>query len=280
MSGAARITGLAVGVSLPAPFVYDGRRYRFDDLPQADNDVALMVSRIQTLAQAAEERLVVETLSGGQATRGAILGAIERHLGSLASGGLFVFILEGHGTDVPDLDGDEREVGSFVDQAFPTADGPILDDDLWERWSTRPDATIFTVADTCRAETITVKAQADLAFLQGLGVIMPPGRAQARAAEPVIRQFVTSSGPSVVQFAASSRGTDAGDVPTGALLSGRFTQAVLNASRNVDNLRSYRSWFTAADVIVRSSDEQTPVLYYRGPDPALIDQRPAFVPDF
>lgn len=276
MSATVSLAGLAVGVSKPAAFVRDGKPYRFGPLAQVENDIDLVVRRLHSLTQSAGLPLVIEKLKGRHATRDAILGTIRRQIQSLAPAGKYLFVLEGHGTDVPDRDGDEHLLGYRFDQAFPTADHEILDDDLGELWVTRPDITIFTLADTCRAETITVRLDFDGTLVRQLGAIAPR-RFTPPQSLPLIRQRGTDTGPSIVQFAAAARGTDADDVQVGGELSGRFSQAVLDASREFDNLRSYRAWFTASDAIVRARDDQVPVLYYQGDDPGLIDRRPFFV---
>lgn len=273
MNSSIRLAGLAVGVSKPRSFSFGGQTYPFRSLPQADRDAALLRARLHTLAQATNEPLLMDSLYGRDATRERILIGIRDNLRTIAPGGLFIFILEGHGTQVPDLNGDEPLSHPF-DQGFPTATGPIVDDDLWALWSSRPDVVIFTIADTCRAETITVSLQLEMVLYRELGARLP----SEQPAEALIRLFITDSGPSVLQFAASTRTTDAGDIPVSGGESGRLTQALLSASKEPENLRNYRSWFKAADAIVRSSSAQMPLLYYRGPDPSMIDRRPLFVP--
>jgi hypothetical protein len=273
-----QLTGVAVGVSEPQQFVFRGKSYRFAPLPQAADDVIAMRGRLHTLAQAAGLPLVIESLVGARATRAAILGTIQQELESLAPNGLFLFILEGHGTEVPDVDGDEVQLGYAFDQAFPTADEPVIDDDLWALWAARPDISIFTIADTCRAETISVRVTADQDLYRHLGVVLSSASAIPRRGIPLVRQLVTTTGPSILQFAASTRATDAGDIILGDERSGRFTQAVLTSSKDLATLHSYRAWFTAVDREVRDASDQIPVLYYMGPSPNMIDDRPAFAP--
>jgi hypothetical protein len=277
MTGELAVTGVAVGVSQPAAFMFKDVRYRFDPLPEADADVARLKSRIQTLAQAAGVPLIIPAIVGGAATHGAILDEIGKQLSLLKPGGLFILILEGHGTDIPDVDGDERALGFQFDQVFPTVDDPIVDDEFGKLWATRPDITLFNVADTCRAETL-FRLTGDISRYRGLGVIVSRDELVRRLPEPTIHLQITETGPSVIQFAASARATNAGDIQTDAGLSGRFTQAVLQASTDVSNLASFRSWFVAADRIVRTDSGQEPVLYYMGNSASLIDQRPPFVP--
>jgi hypothetical protein len=271
------LAGVAVGVSRPSDFEFQNRWYRFSDLPQVDDDVASFRSRIHTLAQSASLPLVMKSLCGPAATRRAILGAIEAELSGLDNGGLFIFVLEGHGTDVPDLDGDEPFDYRY-DQAFPTADDPIIDDDLWSLWQTRPDISIFTVADTCRSETITVRLDVDLRLYRSLGAIVPAKALAAARQAPVIRRLATATGPSILQYAAAVRGTDAEDALVMGRLGGRWTRAVLDASKDLAHLSTYRTWFETADAAMRATSDQVPVLYYMGPDADMIDRRPAFAP--
>jgi hypothetical protein len=272
------IAGIGIGVSDPAPFTYDNARHAYEPLPQAGDDVDRLRLRLLGLAAEAGVAFEMDVLKGSSASRSAILSSLEKSIGQLDQGGLFILVLEGHGDDVPDLDGDEKALGHEFDQVFPTADEPILDDDLWEIWRARPDITVFSIADTCRAETLTVKVMADLVAARSLGVLAPVGLTACIAEGPPITLVITEEGPELIQFAASSRGTDAGDVILAGKDTGRFTQAVIAAAREPAALESYRSWFELAHRIVRnSSADQFPKLYYMGPDQNAISRQPAFL---
>ena len=264
---AAQVAGLAIAISKPRSF--GGKS--FEPIPQVEPDAALLAGRLTRLAGKANHPFEMPVLGGDAATKSKILGSVERAAASVAPGGLLVLYLAGHGVDVLDQDGDEKPRSKF-DQAFPTADHPVVDDDLASLWDKRTDISIFSIADTCSAESITI----DIVF-RAYGLGEPCYEIVDSAREPETDIRGRKSGPSIVQFAASRRGTVAGDMRTGGALTGRFTQALLNASASPATLASYVTWFTAADAEVRQSSPQEPILCYRGPTPSMIHQRPAFL---
>jgi hypothetical protein len=247
-------TGVAIGVSRPRPFVDpDGRTQRFPELPQAVADVERVTSWLAQLAAAAGHTLTFTRLVAADATRERILDTLRAELAAVPPGGTFVLVLEGHGTEVRDLDGDEAP--ATRDQAFPTASGYVLDDEIAAIWATRPDVTVFAFSDTCHAESNVVKLDLD------------------RSREPREKYLATETGPVVVQFAGSTRDGVGGDLDLGGdVLSGRFTQALL-AVTDQAALASYRTWFAA---VTKHVYGQTPILYTRGPDPDAPARAPAF----
>ena len=271
------ITAIFVAVSEPHPFTYAGDNYAFADIRQADHDVTRLEIRLSTLAELAGCQWQSQSLVAQHATREAVLHALTIALDCVETGGYLIFVVQGHATDVPDLNRDEAALGHSQDQIFPTATGPILDDDLWALWQTRPDITIFTITDTCRAETLTVQVEPDRSTWRKAGVIIGGDAARTEQVVPVVKIVTTTAGPNIIQFAASSRGTDAYDIDLGGALSGRLTQAILNATLNHNNLRSYLTWFHAAAAeIVTGTPPQQPALYFLGPNAHLLEQPPPF----
>jgi hypothetical protein len=253
-------TGLAVGVSEPRSFECDGHMLTFTELPQAAEDAERVASWLGQLAGRVGNQLAVRTILGPAATRESILSTLFESIRAVPPNGTFVFVLEGHGTDVADVDHDEPD--GQPDQAWPTATDPILDDEIAAVWQTRPDITMFSISDSCRAESNTVD------------VVAP----EFLTAPPTVHFRPADAGPSRIQFAGSARGTDAGDVEiAGDLLSGRFTQALLRVS-DPASMTSYESWFAAVNGEVSTEwGEQRPVLYYRATDRRVISGAPAFL---
>lgn len=103
----------------------------------------------------------VTRLLNGRATRAAIIDSLEKMIGSSRRGDVLVFQFSGHGTQVPDLDGDEARGDSpGLDEAicpFDFASGALLiDDDIGRIFSRLPDGVNLTCfMDCCHSGTIS-----------------------------------------------------------------------------------------------------------------------------
>ena len=99
----------------------------------------------------------VDTLVDKQATRQAILDALGALVRSARAGDVLVFQYSGHGTQVPDYDGDEREGKDEALVPYDFDDGAFLvDDDLRAVFSQLPDGVNLTCfIDCCHSGTIT-----------------------------------------------------------------------------------------------------------------------------
>jgi hypothetical protein len=100
----------------------------------------------------------VRLLTNGEATRQGILDALGRLLEGRQPGDVLVLQYAGHGTRLPDVDGDEREDGE--DEAlcpFDLDQGRfVIDDDLREALAKLPDGVNLTCFfDCCHSGTIT-----------------------------------------------------------------------------------------------------------------------------
>ena len=100
----------------------------------------------------------IRTLTDGQATRSAILGALREMLSRLGSGDTAVFGFSGHGTEVPNRDAGEAEA---KDQCL-VAHGSnlaslIRDDELYElvsQYVTGPEIKFTSIYDCCHSGTM------------------------------------------------------------------------------------------------------------------------------
>jgi len=99
----------------------------------------------------------VRMLTDAQASRRGIVSELESLIGTSRAGDVIVFQASGHGTTVPDLDGDEE---TATDQAFcpyDFASGALLiDDDVAQLFSRIPDGVLLTCFfDFCHSGTAT-----------------------------------------------------------------------------------------------------------------------------
>ena len=238
------VVGVGIGISQPANF---GTK-RFGDLPHAATDIRQIVPLLADLARRHNQDLRFTTLVGTEATKQAIFDAIRSAVAPLPPGGLFVFVLAGHTTEMLAL------------------------------WTERPDITIFAIADTCTAESVVAElnfapTERHMQLFHLAADLLPP-----RPASPVIRYHEVKEGPTIIQFAASVRGTDAGEVGLGEGRSGRLTDAIIATSQDEKHLSSYRSWFLTIDEQLRRTSVQVPALYVRtNRGKAVIDAHPAFL---
>ncbi|HET9211738.1 MAG TPA: caspase family protein [Thermoanaerobaculia bacterium] len=145
----------------------------------------------------ADARLWSQTLAGlgfespamlldEQATRSAILDSLGRLIGEGRPGDVLVFQFAGHGTQVADLDEDEKE--DAQDEAFCPIDFAtgafLIDDDIAQVFSHIPDGLNVTCfIDCCHSGTITRLA----AGRQGLPPD-PTARARFLKATPAMEQ--------------------------------------------------------------------------------------------
>lgn len=99
----------------------------------------------------------VQVLTNQQATRQGILDA----LGALVEGGeagdVLVFQFAGHGTQVPDLDGDEDDAKDEALCPVDVYDGAfVIDDDIWEvLGGIRPGVNLTVFLDCCHSGSAT-----------------------------------------------------------------------------------------------------------------------------
>jgi hypothetical protein len=103
----------------------------------------------------------VTRLLNGRATRAAIVDMLEKMVATSRRGDVLVFQYSGHGTQVPDLDGDEARGDSpGLDEAicpFDFASGALLiDDDIGRIFAKLPDGVNLTCfMDCCHSGTIS-----------------------------------------------------------------------------------------------------------------------------
>lgn len=261
------LVGIGIAVTNAAPAF----GHFFSPLPSAGTDLRMLTARFIALARQAGKEIAFRSCVGPRATREGILQLVRDALPVVAPGGTLVVIVQGHGIEVDDNNGDEAVLGWKFDQVLPTADLPIRDDDFLPLWLTRPDITIFAVSDTCMAESNIFFDIQGFADLRRLAHRLAARRASASFSDPpLIRSLRTTSGPRMIQFAASARGTNAFDAGFFGRKTGRLTNSVLNSSATSATLATYMTWFRAIhDRMMRENEalspdrRQTPVLFYR-----------------
>ncbi len=128
-----------------------------NDYPGTGSDLAGCVNDANDWAAAFADRgFTVKKLLDRQATGKAIRGAIASIVTGARRGDSIVVQFSGHGSFVPDLDGDEPD---GTDECLCPYDlkekGPITDDDLFELFSAqREGVRIVMISDSCHSGTV------------------------------------------------------------------------------------------------------------------------------
>jgi hypothetical protein len=125
------------------------------DLRGCVNDVQNMKGVLVDLFGFSEDD--IEVLTDAGATKAAIQDALETLVGGASAGDVLYFHFSGHGSNVPDQDGDEADER---DEIFCPTDldweDPLRDDWMREILDRLPDAVNLTfVSDCCHSGTIT-----------------------------------------------------------------------------------------------------------------------------
>lgn len=115
-------------------------------------------------AELAGRGFAVSKLIDQQATKAAMFNAIQSLIAGGVSGDVLVITYSGHGTYVPDTNGDEID---GLDEALcpydiQTGGGPLIDDEINTLFSARKAGVrLLLISDSCHSGTVTRAAAAD-----------------------------------------------------------------------------------------------------------------------
>lgn len=231
------------------------------------NDVVL----VESLLEAAFQKQIAHKVILREQTDEKFLPTranIERELDALAtmakSGDQVLILFAGHGSQQPDLDGDEqdgfdeivlpRDIGVW-DSVGKTVENAISDDQMRE-WLTRirmNGAFVFFVADTCHSGSMARGDEAVRRAVESADLRVPGDVSQSRAPSLDNKKAQTNSdeelpGGLVSLYAARpTESTYEDEIPKRGLRHGRLTWALC------ESLSSVEGTFTYADVARRIS---------------------------
>jgi metacaspase-1 len=130
-----------------------------NNYPGTHMDLAGCVNDAKDWAAELKNRgFTVTTLLDDQATKAAMVTGFKSVIESAASGDLVVITFSGHGTYVPDINGDEVD---GLDEALcpydiQTKQAPLLDDEIHTLFAARKSGVrLVLVADSCHSGTVT-----------------------------------------------------------------------------------------------------------------------------
>jgi hypothetical protein len=249
-----------------------------NDYPGTDSDLAGCANDARDWAAALARRgFGVSRLLDRRATRRAIVEAIEKLVEGARDGDRLVVQFAGHGSFVPDADGDEPD---GTDECLCPYDvrsrGPITDDLLFELYSQRrPGVRLLMLSDSCHSGTVARFAP----------ITTPPTIAGRRAPQRKVRflppgAFLSRTeaarlGARRARRAASPPGRYAGLLLSGcqdteysydAWFRGRpngaFTFVALRELARLPATATYRTWYARIRAALPSQQyPQTPNLY-------------------
>jgi hypothetical protein len=238
-----------------------------NDYPGTGSDLAGCVNDAYDWAAALKERdFHTEPLLDARATGDAIRDGIRRLLGAARSGDTVVISYSGHGTWVPDQDGDEPD---HRDEALCPYDvvsaGPLLDDELYELFCERARGVrAVLISDSCHSGTVSRFAPS-LRATAGTVRFLPPAAflSPAAASRAARISRVTAGRPRYANLLMAgcqdfeySYDARFGDRPNGA-----FSYVAIATLRDLKPDATYRDWMRAIAERLPSQDyPQTPSL--------------------
>jgi hypothetical protein len=249
-----------------------------NNYPGTQNDLAGCVNDADDWnAELARRGFSVQRLIDRQATGKAMRAGIRSVLAGAQAGDLVVVQYSGHGSFVPDENGDEPD---GADECLCPYDvrsrGPITDDELFDLYSARPEGVkLLMISDSCNSGTVSKFAP----------ITMPPSprgspdpRARVRFLPPAafltktqtarfgIRRGVRSSSPPGRNAGLLLAGCQETEYSYDAYFRGRpngaFTFIALQTLAKLSRSATYEEWYQAIRKELPSQQyPQTPNLY-------------------
>lgn len=159
-----------------------------NDYPGTQMDLGGCVNDASDWSDTLQSRgFKVSTMVDAAATRKAMADAMASLLGKLKKGDRAVITFSGHGTYLPDQNGDESDA---FDEGLCGHDivnaGPLLDDEIRAIFAARkPGVQLLLISDSCHSGTVTRAAPADPAADGSRPRFMPMGNWMPRQSLPL-----------------------------------------------------------------------------------------------
>jgi hypothetical protein len=249
-----------------------------NDYPGTGSDLAGCVNDGRDWAAALGKRgFTVDTIFDKKATGDSIRKGIEALVTRAKRGDLVVIQYSGHGSFVPDVDGDEPD---GTDECLCPYDirnkGPITDDEMFDLFSARQQGVkVFMISDSCHSGTVARFAPIKTPpTIKGKGApqrkvrFLPPSvfLSKREAGKLGMRRAFRSSSPPGRYAALLMSGCQDTEYSYDAYFQGRpngaFTFVALRALKSLKANATYRDWFNAVKKTLPSQQyPQTPNLY-------------------
>ncbi|GAB4487403.1 MAG: caspase family protein [Thermodesulfovibrionales bacterium] len=249
-----------------------------NDYPGTGSDLSGCVNDVKDWAAALRDRgYSVEKMLNKEATGKAIRNEIRALVGSAKSGDSIVIQYSGHGSFVPDKDGDEPD---GTDECICPYDigskGPITDDELFDLYSSRrPDVKLLVISDSCHSGTVARFAPITTpATMKGRGAprrkvrFLPPAaylskKDMARLGDRRQRRAASPPGRYAALLMAGCQDTEYSyDAYFQGRPNGAFTFVALRELATLKSGATYRDWYNAIRTALPSQQyPQSPNLY-------------------
>ncbi|MFT3719863.1 caspase family protein [Pseudorhodoferax sp.] len=239
-----------------------------NDYPGTHMDLRGCVNDAQDwAAELAARGFAVTTLLDAQATRAAMAQGFQAAVGGAQKGDVVVITYSGHGTYVPDLNGDEAD---GLDEALcpydlQTGGGALLDDEIHAIFAARAAGVrLVLISDSCHSGTVTRAVPQDTPDdvprprFMPMGNWLPPAMLPRGASGQPLARVAQASGASAFAKAASRAAGDlllAGcqegpnnfsyDARINGRPCGAFSYYALKALRSLPPSASYADWHAA-----------------------------------
>lgn len=252
-----------------------------NDYPGTDSDLAGCVNDANDWAAVFEKQgFAVEKILNQQAKGKAMRKAISALMETAKAGDSVVIQYSGHGSFVPDEDGDEPDgTDECLCPYDLRANGPITDDELFELFSARAKGVkLLMISDSCHSGTVAKFAPITTPpTMKGKGApqrkvrFLPPAAflSQREVSKLGLRRAMRASSPPGRYAALLMAGCQDTEYSYDAYFKGRpngaFSFVALRALKSLKADASYADWFTAIRKSLPSQQyPQTPNLYGSG----------------
>ncbi len=249
-----------------------------NNYPGTENDLAGCVNDADDWAKVFTKRgFILKRLTDKQATGKAMRSAIRNTIAGAKTGDLIVVQYSGHGSYVPDEDGDEPDGADECICPYDiTSRGPITDDELFDLYTARkPGVKLLMISDSCHSGTVARFARITTPpTMRGKNPpqrrvrFLPPATflSKREAAKFGVRRAIRRSSPPGRNSGLLIAGCQDTEYSYDAYFQGRpngaFSFVALRALATLPGSATYQDWFTAIRKVLPSQQyPQTPNLY-------------------
>ncbi len=254
----------------------DARKYAewFGDLNACEADAHAMS------ALAEKQKFAASRLLTSEATREAVLAGIGAAAKDLKAGDIFLLTYAGHGSQLPDLNGDESD---RLDETWCLYDGHLVDDELHQALAQFDSGVrIISISDSCHSESV-VRAVAD----DPIRFRSPPKAVALRTYaanrdfyDPILRDPVLAKAErSIVAPTIHLSACRDDEAAAETAFSGAFTAALLSTWADgafVAPGKGYGAFHRAIAAAMRTRHRQSPQLGFYGTNPDALHAQPPF----
>jgi metacaspase-1 len=243
-----------------------------NDYPGTDNDLAGCVNDAEDWAAALAARgFAVERILDARAKKKAMCTAIDNALRRAEPGDSIIITYSGHGSFIPDAEGDEPDGIDEILCPWDIDKGSSLSDDELNALFSRvaEGVRLVMIADSCHSGTVSrVAPRPPCGTREPKARFMPPGKflmADAHAA-PRARRMRRPARARTMEGALLLAGCQDAeysyDAWFGERANGAFTHAALKTLAKLPPAATYADWYKAIRAELPSKDyPQTPNLY-------------------